>query len=102
VPLDPGELEEMSGWSVVLAPVFPEVVERILSVPAPRLERPPIYRNLAEKDYATSYPDALTRLLKHLLTGAQTPFFSCEDVRSLFRDLLGRTSLDEELNEICD
>ena len=100
--LDPDELEEMIEWSLVLAPVFPEVVEKILSVPAPNLEHSPVYLDLAEKDYTNRYPDAMTKLLMHLLTSAQPPFFSCVDVATLFRDLLGRTGLNEELKEICD
>jgi hypothetical protein len=100
--LDPGELEEMIEWSLVLAPVFPEVVEKILSVPAPNLEHSPIYLDLAEKDYTNRYPDAMTKLLKHLLTSAQPPFSLCADVATLFRELLGRTGLNEELKDICD
>jgi len=100
--LDPGELEEMIEWSLVLAPVFPEVVEKILSVSAPNLEHSPLYVDLAEKDYTNRYPDAMTKLLKHLLTSAQPPFFSCADVATLFRELHGRTGLYKELKEICE
>lgn len=94
----------MIQWSLVLKPVFPDVVDMVVQTSPPDLEDPYIYYDLQEKDYALTYPDSLAKLLRHLLSGATLPLhvYWCEKVGTLFRQLVGRTSSNLELMKITE
>lgn len=102
VPLSQEEINKMAEWAVWLKPVFSEVVEKICESDAPKLEYGFIYRELAEKTFATSHPVALTRLLRHLIPHVQLPFFEFNEVDELVRNLIGTEAPTNELLLLCD
>jgi hypothetical protein len=103
VPLNSGELEKMIEWVGVLAPVFPAVVEKICDSKSPNLEPLSLlYRDLLDKNYAAKYPKSLTKLLRHVLSGEQVPFYHCDKIERLFDVLVSTTDAREDLEEICD
>ena len=100
-PLENEELEEMIGWSLHLKPVCPAVVDKICERPAPPLAQTTFYYNLAESDFASTYPEALTRLLLHLLPNAPQPFWHGDYVEKLVRQLLRTSASRDALRNIC-
>jgi len=103
LPLALEETEAMLAWAIPLEPVFPLVVERICSTPAPALEHTRLYHQLLEQGLASSYPAALARLLRHLLPSAAEPFHHlCADVEHLVRQLAGSTADRGDLVAVCN
>jgi hypothetical protein len=102
LPIDTGELGEMVEWSLHLGPMFPQAVEKICRSKASHLENQFIYHSLAETNYATAHPVALTQLLKHLLRASQQPFFQCEDAENLVRNLIQPSVATPDLAQLCD
>jgi hypothetical protein len=102
IPLEPGELEKMVEWSLYLGSLFPHAVEKICRRPTPSLENCAIYYQLAETDYATTYPEALTQLLRHLLPAEQRPFYERDYAEKLVRDLVESLAQTQDLEQLCD
>jgi hypothetical protein len=104
LPPDPEELERMIDWSPNLASVFPEAVERIRdSSPPPINHSRHLYRRLEQSGYASRYPEAVAKLLQHLLPYAPQPFSPCQQVAALFPVLVQSTGVPRPmLSRICD
>lgn len=102
IPLDAAESGEMAEWSLYLEPVFPEVVEKITSGPAPDLERSFIYYELPETKLPELYPTPVARLLLFLLRESIAPIYDYDRIDKLFEQLaLG--SVDRHvLLDICE
>jgi hypothetical protein len=102
LPLEMAELEKMIRWSVYLKPVFSEVVELICGSSAPPLKHTHLYRELVEKNLAVSHPEAVTRLLQHLLPKADEPFLHCHELEQLVRKLIESSASRSDLQNICN
>jgi hypothetical protein len=105
--LESGELEEMINWLIYLKPVFNEAVDILCESP--------IYvdnglinsfgvRQLGEgKYYSMLYPEALTKLLLHLLKNtSQNQIFHFNYLEKIFRQLIDTGISRNELHKICD
>lgn len=104
LPLHPDELEKMINWSLQLAPVFPEAVRRIRESAPPTIKYSRRFiPQLAESGYATRYPEAVAQLLRYLLPHAPRPFWHCDQVATLFRQLVQSGSVPRPiLDQICN
>lgn len=101
LPLEPDELEYMIEWSFYLKSVFPEVVEKICTSPIQGLKYTRLSKKILEKNYANSHPEALTRLLLHLLSHTHQPFWF-SDVEELVKSLIHSSASRYELKQICN
>jgi len=104
VPLPPGaaELEQMVGWSVYLKPVFSEAVKQICQIVAPPLRQTLLYHELVREGVAANNPEALSRLLHHLLKKAEDPFLHCYYVEQLVQKLADSSVSRSALLELCN
>ena len=104
MPLEPDELEEMIDWSLRLAAAFPEVVQRISeSAPSTIKYSRRFLPQLAESDYASRYSEAVAELLRYLPLYATQPFLHCDQVATLFHELVLHTSVPRTvLDQICN
>lgn len=75
VPVDTEELEEMIEWTVYLTPIFEEAVDRVCRSSPPLLQHTSVFRDLAKRDLPSSNPDAVLRLVRHLLKGVDSKSF---------------------------
>ncbi|KYH32460.1 hypothetical protein MOMUL_10610 [Moorella mulderi DSM 14980] len=98
-PLTPEEMKVMLDWSVHLRAVFPQVVDMIVSSPAPKLERGSFYFRLVDEGLATKYPKDTARLMIHLLSEAPSPFPHCHEVQKIYQQLIqtGGLAVEERL-----
>ncbi|WP_258360225.1 DUF4020 domain-containing protein [Moorella sulfitireducens (nom. illeg.)] len=102
VPLSPGEAGTMVNWALELEPVFPLVIEKIVSGPTPRLEREggTFYYRLSEKEIAKKYPEDVTKLLVFLLSGTDLPFYWCGEVKKIYEQILTVNLSPEKLRPL--
>jgi len=105
--LESGELEEMINWLIYLKPVFNEAVDLLCESPLSTnnnfLDTHFIYQLEEEKDYSMLYPEALTKILLHLLKNTslnQILYFNY--IVKIFRKLIDTEVSRGELHEICD
>ena len=101
-PITSEEQKDMISWSLVLEPVFDQVVEKICSSQAPNLEHINLYHNLYEGKFATKHPAGIIKLLTHLLPAASVQFWDCEDAENIVRSLLQTSVQRTALIPICD
>jgi len=104
LPLDPNEVEKMVDWSLQLAPVFPEAVAQVCEImPSFVKYSRRFLPRLAKSDYASRYPEEVAQLLRHLLPRASRPFWHCDHVATMFRQLVQSGSVSRPvLNQICN
>jgi hypothetical protein len=102
VRLSDEEMEKMVLWAVELGPVFAAAVEKVCLSPAPSLEHTFLYDELVEKEFAASQPIATTDLLLHLLPNAHEPFYHCEKVEQLVRNMAGSSAPRDRLLQVCN
>jgi hypothetical protein len=102
--LDPDELEEMIYWSLRLGPAFPEVVQRTSESAQSTIKYSRRFLpQLAKSGYASRYPEAVAELLRYLLPYATQPFLHCDQVATLFHELVRHTSVTRTvLDQICN
>ena len=83
--------------------MFAEVVEKICDSPVSHLQiKNQFYYQLARENYAKRHPEAITRLLLHLLSNTSESFLLGE-VEKLVRDLINSTAAPRrELEHICE
>jgi hypothetical protein len=104
--LESGELEEMINWLIYLKPVFSEAVylffESPISANNKFLNSHFVYQLKEDEDYSMRYPEALTKLLLHLLKNtSQNQIFDFDDIEKIFRQLINTEVSRNELREIC-
>ena len=101
-PFGPGEFEAMIHWAPELVPVFPEVVDRICANPAPVMQHPFIFHELAKSNLPETHPVPVAKLLLHLIKEAKSPFWHLPETA----DMVTRTASGhvprETLRGICD
>jgi len=102
VPLTSDELEEMIGWCTRFALVFDEVVEKICANAAPSLHNTRLYYDLKNEKLIQVHPNAMIKLLLHMLAKAATPFWQCEDAVVILKGLAKTSAPRTELVKICD
>lgn len=102
LPLGQDEIEEMIEWAPHLGTAFPMVVQRICASPPPQLKQTYLYTELRDKKIATSHPESVTQLLRHLLPNAHQPFLHCNEVEELVRCLVGSAASRPKLILVCD
>jgi hypothetical protein len=100
--LEQAEWEEVMKWLLHLDAVFPSAVERVCSGPSFSLVDQFFYYMLQNKNYEELYPDALARLLLHLLKATTTSFHVCQYIETMFRSLMQHSTLHPTLQQICD
>ncbi|AKX96039.1 hypothetical protein MTHERMOG20_16760 [Moorella thermoacetica] len=98
IPLSPGEAGAMVNWALELEPVFPSVVEKIISGPTPNLERGTFYYRLSQEKIAKKYPEDVARLLVYLLSGTDMPFYWCTEVKNIFEQIATAGLSEEKLS----
>ena len=107
VALDSGEFEEMINWLIYLKPVFSEAVDLLCESPISTdtnfLNSHLVDQLEEDKDYSMRYPEALTKLLLHLLKNtSQTQIFYFDYIEKIFRQLVAIEVSHGELGKICD
>jgi hypothetical protein len=100
VPLSPREAVAMVNWALELEPVFPSVVDKILSGPTPSIEHGGLYYRLTQKEIIKRYPEDVSRLLVYLLAGTGSPFYRCSDVEEVFRQVAAAGLPEEKLRPV--
>jgi len=101
-PLTDGETREMLKWALEFEAFFPEAAQMILQTTAPRTGSGYFFKTFSEKRLCLSYPTESCQLLVHTLRQATSPFFACEDVTALVRQLAGFPELHRDLLAVCD
>jgi hypothetical protein len=102
VPLSEGEIHQIIEWAAQLWSVFPSVVERICAKPVPDLKQAAIYYRLEHEKMASSHPEAMAKLLAHLLTAARDPFYHCYEATKIVEQLAQAPKPPSQLTSICD
>ena len=102
VPLTSDELEEMIGWCTRFALVFDEVVEKICANAAPSLQNTRLYHDLKNEKLIQAHPNAMIKLLLHMLAKATTPFLQCADAVFILKGLAKTSVPRTELVKICN
>jgi hypothetical protein len=100
-PLSDLEKAEMIRWIMCFRDVFPEAVDMVCHTLAPKRDHF-IYYELARSGLANEFPQPVTRLLKHLLSGVGTPFHSFVEVDNLLDILVKHEELKPDLRVILD
>lgn len=102
--LDSKEIRSMSEWSVYLGPVFDECVEMVCRKPAPIISKTTsytsIYRDLKEKNYSSSHPTALIKLLLHLLPKTEGVSWFCDELKAIVEGLERAEVGDDDLKQL--
>ena len=107
ISLESDELKEMINWLIYLKPVFNEAVDLLCESPISTdnnfLNSHFVYQLEEDKDYFTLYPEALTKLLLHLLKNiSPNQIFYFNDIEKIFRQLINTEASRIELRKICD
>lgn len=102
LPLSSDELEEMVAWALELKPVFSSVVDQVCASPAPTLKYTIVYHELVKRKFANRYPESVSKLLLHLLSSACEPFYHCDDIANLVRELIIANVSRDMLRPLCE
>ena len=107
ISLESDELKEMINWLIYLKPVFNEAVDLFCESPISTdtnfLNSHLVDQLEEDKDYSMRYPEALTKLLLHLLKNtSQTQIFYFDYIEKIFRQLIDTEISRNELHKICD
>jgi len=104
IPVPPSEAEvhSMIEWAPQLEAVFPSVVDRICAKPVPDLKQAAIYYRLEHENMAGSHPEAMAKLLVHLLAAARDPFYHCYEAAKITEQLAQAANPPSQLISICD
>jgi hypothetical protein len=100
--LEPAEAGAMVGWCTSLGPVFPRVVDRICQSPSPTFRFARVYYELGKSNLPTQYPDAVAKLLIHLLPCPDPNVFDFDELRRIVEALAASHADRHELFRICD
>jgi hypothetical protein len=105
--LESGELEEMINWLIYLKPVFNEAVDILcespISVDNGLINSFGVHQLGEVRYYAMLYPEALTKLLLHLLKNTSpNQIFHFNYLEKIFRQLVDTKVSRGELRKICD
>jgi hypothetical protein len=92
----------MLEWLPDLDPVFDSAVDRVCLGQPATSEHGLVFYSLAKEGLATRYPDAVHRLLNHLLPAAKRPFYSCQYAEDLVRTIRGAGMATQALRPLCD
>ena len=98
------ELKEMIVWAIHLGPEFESAVKRVCRMSAPVLKHElMIFHELTESDLPKSSPDAVLRLLTHLLKSIESDsFLHCRDVGELSVSLADNGAREIGLAELAN
>jgi hypothetical protein len=102
MPLSDAELGEMIEWAAQLGLVFRSVVERICAKAVPDLKQTAIYYRLEHENLASSQPEAMAKLLLHLMTAARDQFAYCYEAVKIAEQLARATNPPPQLILICE
>ena len=101
-PLTLPEGEQMAEWSIHLAPVFPEVVDKILLTRIPDLKSSFLLTELSESDIPKQHPKASTALTLHILKNANSLPWDTSWIEPLITGLASSAEAKPDLRLICD
>jgi hypothetical protein len=82
------EASAMAGWVVSLEDAIDEAVDLAMATPAGLEQHGNVLHDLS--DHIDRAPAAYARLLGHLLTGTQPPFWGCHYLQAFVAGLHGR------------
>ncbi|UXE59030.1 MAG: DUF4020 domain-containing protein [Woronichinia naegeliana WA131] len=107
VSLESDELKKMVNWLIYLKPVFNEAVdllcESLISADNGLINSFDIHQLSEDRYYATLYPEALTKLLLHLLKNTSpNQILHFNYIEKIFRQLVETEVPRGELCKICD
>lgn len=81
--LSPEEAGYMAEWTTELGVYYGEVVSQVLEGPVPALESDSFYHRLGTTELPQGHPDAVARLMEHVLSGECDPFYACNEAMAV-------------------
>ena len=102
VPLTRDEGAQMAEWTIHLAPVFPEAVEKLLLTPIPDLQNSFMLTELSESDLRRQYPKAAAALVLYVLKNAQALPWDTRWIEPLITELATHAESKPTTRLACD
>jgi hypothetical protein len=101
-PLTPEEAKSMAEWALYLPTVFADAVDRVCDGPTGGADGLLFY-SLEKTDLPERYPEAVTRLVRHVLIGQQRPFWHCDNAVAVGHRVAAAPSVAEaDLKALVD
>ncbi|MBW2121396.1 MAG: DUF4020 domain-containing protein [Deltaproteobacteria bacterium] len=102
IPFSDRELGKTVEWISELEPVFPEAVAVICEGEVPHLEDVQLFYRLKESELPGKYPEALARLLIHLISDHGILRRQCSGLESLTERLIVAKAPANLLHKLCE
>jgi hypothetical protein len=103
-PLTTDEVQGMLSWCFGFTMSFAEVADLIVRTPAPAVPDHLFFFRLREPETRLNEMNAsaVARVVRHLLSGAQSVQWSCEDMDRVVRALKPLGARAEDLRQVCE